>query len=446
MKSMRKPTSVLALLLLLVLLVGTLAGCTVQDPTWNSDTSGDSRTVTDVSVVEGSIIVTYSDGGRINLGSAVTNVTENTIDVTVTDTDSTAIAASRALLSTVSVVCGFEKTVQYQSMFGKPYTRTEEYQSAGAGVIYALDKTAGDAYIITNQHVVYDVESNASNHVSKDISIYLYGTTDAIPAAYVGGSVNYDIAVLKVTGNPYLRTSAAEAVTISDSEQAQVGTTALVVGNPEGGGISTTLGIVSVDSEYIVMDSLNGNGTTTFRVIRIDAAVNSGNSGGGLYNGAGELIGIVNAKVSSTSVENIGYAIPSNVAVAIAQNIIDYHASEAAQCVRRAMLGISLTTTDSAMVYDEETAMTVIRETVKVNKIEEEGGLGAQMGLAAGDTLVSVKVGTRETVVLTRQYQVIDELLNARVGDTVALVIRRSGSSEDTTVTVEITADCLQDY
>lgn len=446
MKSMRKPISVLALLLLLVLLVGTLAGCTAQDPTWNSGTSEDTRTVTDVSVVEGSIIVTYSDGSRVNLGSSVTNVTENTIDVTVTDTDSTAIAASRALLSTVSVVCGFEKTVQYQTMFGKPYTRTEEYQSAGAGVIYSLDKAAGDAYIITNQHVVYDVESNAVDHVSKDISIYLYGTAEAIRADYVGGSVNYDIAVLKVTGNPHLRASAAEAVTVSDSGQAQVGTTALVVGNPEGGGISTTLGIVSVDSEYIVMDSLNGNGTTTFRVIRIDAAVNSGNSGGGLYNGAGELIGIVNAKVSSSSVENIGYAIPSNVAVAIAQNIIDYHASEGAQCVRRAMLGIILTTTDSAMVYDEETAMTVIRETVKIDKIEEESGLGAQMGLAAGDTLVSVQVGTRDTVVLTRQYQVIDELLNARVGNTVTLVIRRSGSSEDTTVTVQITADCLQDY
>ena len=190
MKTMRKSISVLALLLLLVLLVGTLAGCTAQDPTWNSGTSESARTVTDVSVVEGSIIVTYSDGSRVNLGSSVTNVTENTIDVTVTDTDSTAIAASRALLSTVSVVCGFEKTVQYQTMFGKPYTRTEEYRSAGAGVIFALDKTAGDAYIITNQHVVYDVESNASNHVSNDISIYLYGAEEAIPETYVGGPVN----------------------------------------------------------------------------------------------------------------------------------------------------------------------------------------------------------------------------------------------------------------
>lgn len=447
MKRTRWLSLLLASVLLVAMLCGVLVSCDTDSGAvlpfaGNSGSGSDSEStyVTGISVENGSIIASYSDGSRVNLGSSVTNVTNNENYYTIDSSkeDATSVAASRALLSTVQVICNFTKTVTVRG-WGGYYTQDVAYTSAGSGVIYQLDKTHGDAYIITNQHVVYDSESNTSNHVSNDIGVYLYGSASAIPATYVGGSANYDIAVLKVSGSAALRVSAAEAATVSDSGTATVGSTALVVGNPEGAGISATLGVVSVDSEYITMTAVDNSGDVKFRVIRVDAAVNSGNSGGGLYNSRGELIGIVNAKVNSTSVENIGYAIPSNVAVAIAQNIID----NGAGVVRRAILGINIDGSDSHMVFDKTTGLTTIAETVKVQSVES-GKLGEEIGLVAGDILVSVQVGDRAELTITRQYQVVDELLNARVGDTVTITIERGGARQVKTVT--ITEGILENY
>ena len=205
------------------------------------------------------------------------------------------------------------------------------------------------AFVITNYHVVYDSDSDTDNHVSDQIYLYLYGMEDeayAIPATYVGGSANYDIAVLRVEQSEVLKSAvdsgSAAAVTVGDSDVVLPGETAIAIGNPSAtglSGLSVTRGIVSVDSEYITMTAADDSGEVSFRVIRIDAPVNSGNSGGGLYNDAGELIGIVNAKINSVELESIGYAIPSNVARAIADNIIDYCYGADCETVMRGMLG-----------------------------------------------------------------------------------------------------------
>ena len=86
--------------------------------------------------------------------------------------------------------------------------------------------------------------------------------------------------------------------------------------------------------------------------MRVDTAINSVNSGGGLFDDEGSLIGIVNAKIIYDGVENIGYAIPSNVAVSIAENIIHYCYGTDTESVQRALLGITVSTSDSKAVYD----------------------------------------------------------------------------------------------
>ena len=102
------------------------------------------------------------------------------------------IAAAKGLLSAVSIYCNF--TVYRSSGYGpasQKYESTE--QTAGSGVIYRIDKENGDAYIITNYHVVYYHQSAEPNYISSDIKIYLYGqeyTKYAIPATYIGGSMN----------------------------------------------------------------------------------------------------------------------------------------------------------------------------------------------------------------------------------------------------------------
>ena len=373
------------------------------------------------------------------------STTVNHYDVTVNAGDEEAVAA-KSLLSVVSVYSKFVKTYTVRTGYYRVEQRQTEYSAAGSGVIYKLDKTAGDAYIITNYHVVFDKENEStSDGVSADISLFLYGKEYeqyAIPATYVGGSMYYDIAVLKVSDSDILRASAAlEAELLPEDETVSVGGKAIAVGNPEAGGISATSGIVCVDSEYITMKTADEKSTVSMRVLRIDTAINSGNSGGGLFDAAGRLIGITNAKIVDTSTENIAYAIPVRVAQNVADNILYYCTDGSHRSVRRCMLGISVSTEGSAAVYDLETGCVSIRETVAVSEVSSDGAAGGQ--LKKGDIVLSVTLGDR-TYDITRSYMLIDAMLTARPGDAAVFRILRDGAEQS--VTVQITTATLTDY
>lgn len=349
------------------------------------------------------------------------------------------LSVNSALTSVVSIECGFKRTKASNIPY-MPSTE-EAVTSAGAGVIYSLDKSAGDAYIITNYHVVYDAESTGKEtiaHVSDDITVYLYGgeiKSGAIEASFVGGAKDYDIAVLQIDDSDVLKESAAHAVTFADSDAITVGETVYAVGNPSGSGISATSGIVSVDAEYISMerlDATSSNDTVQHLEIRIDASVNHGNSGGGLFNAEGKLIGIVNAKTEKTGVEGMGYAIPSNLALAVAQNVIDNSKLNSSKGAFRATLGVTVSVVDSKGVYDEASGKTYISETTQIQSVTAGGA--AQGKLRAGDTLYSVTLGGKE-IVLTREHKLTTVLFNVRKGDTVQFKVARGGEIE----TVEIT-------
>lgn len=350
------------------------------------------------------------------------------------------LPASHAMLSTVSVYCTF--TVQYVYGFGfNSQVKTAESQSAGSGVIYRLDKQSGDAYIITNYHVVYNSDATSKNGISENINLYLYGQESAayaIPATYVGGSLYYDIAVLKVKGSDVLRQSNAIAATFADSDTVSVLDTAIAIGNPEANGLSVTVGYVNVDSEYINITGADNSTTVSLRVMRIDAAVNSGNSGGGLYNDKGELIGIVNAKMSSSTVDNIGYAIPSNIAKYITENILYYCDNTDKESVYRCMIGITLSAKESYTEYDTESGKVYKRETVEVSEVTSSA-----TGLQKTDVIRSITIDGKDYAV-TRLYHVIDSMLNARVGNTVVFHITRAGTDMD--ITVSITESMLTKY
>lgn len=382
---------------------------------------------------------------------AAPDVAEDTDTITHEDTDSIACAAASGLQSSVSIYCTFETTYGGTSPWD-PMPTTQTYYTAGSGVIYRLEDD-GSAFIVTNHHVVYDSDSDTENRVSDKIYVYLYGMEDeayAIPATYVGGSANYDIAVLRVDQSEILKNAAemgaAAAVTIADSDEVVPGMTAIAIGNPSAsdtdlGGISVTRGIVSVDSEYITMTASNDSSKVTFRVIRTDAPVNSGNSGGGLFNDEGELIGIVNAKISGSSVESIGYAIPSNVARAIADNIIDYCYGKDCESVMRGILGITIEVSACSAEYDIETGLLIRCEEIRVCEVTP-GSLGEDI-FKEGDIVKSVTIGDR-TVTVTRQHHLTDAMLDVRAGDTVSIVIVRDGVEQ--TVTATITEDCLAAY
>ena len=374
---------------------------------------------------------------------------------------------SKNLLSSVSIVCGFQVT-KY-NLIGNPFVGytidkdnpiiTTEY-SAGSGIIYELDKESGTAYIITNYHVVYS--AGADDPISKDISVYLYGGEIAgqeISAEYVGGAMNYDIAVLKIENSERLKESDVGAAEFADSNEIVVGQKAVAIGNAEGAGISATSGVISVDSENISMTGADEKTTINFRVMRIDCAVNSGNSGGGLFDADGKLIGIVNAKIIQSDVENIAYALPSNVVKFVADNIID-----GGGVVKKCLLGVTVVSTESKAVYNEEKGVTEIEEKVTVyektdgeesEKVVIEENALVYGKLKSGDVLKEIKIDKGgdgvidATYEITRSFIIVDAMLTVRVGDKITITAERKTEdglgTEEVVFTFDMTESCISE-
>lgn len=395
-----------------------------------------------------------------------------------TSSNSLTVATGKALLSTVSVYSRYDSISTTYSQNFRKRVNVRPF-SAGAGVIYSLNKDNGDAYIITNCHVVYDEGEGYSDEVycylygmgddlpysymlNEEKTDYLYETNDysekyvkielnkyAIPCTVIGASITHDIAVLKIENNSVLKGSNAMSIECCDSDDVVVGSSALAVGNPNAGGISATLGIISVISEHIQVD-IDDDVNSILREFRIDTAVNPGNSGGGLFNDAGEFIGIVNAKTSSSSLENMGYAIPSNIAVNMADNMIYNYENNNGFGLYKVYMGITLDARSSYSRYNMEKQTAEIVEEVEIKTLEEysdeaetEKTLANLMGLEVGDIVKGVKINDGEEKVITRTFQLTDYVLKVRVGDT--LSIRVMTKSGEETYSFLITDDYMID-
>ena len=226
------------------------------------------------------------------------------------------------------------------------------------------------------------------------------------------------------------------------------------VGNPEGAGLTVTDGIISRDSEYI---SLEIDEVRDYRVMRTDAAVNGGNSGGGLFNSDGEIVGIVNSKNENADSDNIAFALPSTYARRIVQSMIDSYESSgtASRSVQKALIGITSTVSNTYAYYDGDAGVTKLSEIVTVESVQY--GSAAVRVLRAGDVIKKFSIGSCSSVTkncileekasdftmtydesravdggqcsfdVTRQYMISDAMFAVREGDVVELVIERGG-------------------
>ena len=195
-------------------------------------------------------------------------------------------------------VVGVTTEVTYMNYFGMRSSAAV----SGTGFIITAD-----GYILTNYHVIEDAYK-----ASLEVNVMMHDGT-RYPAQIVGVEADNDVAVLKIDA------VGLSAATIGNSDSLRVGDTVYAVGNPLGElEFSMTTGHVSAKDRSIVTET-KGDSITMFQ---IDAAVNSGNSGGPVYNARGEVVGIVTAKYSSSGVEGIGFAIPISDAVAIAQDLL----------------------------------------------------------------------------------------------------------------------------
>ena len=252
---------------------------------------------------------------------------------------------------------------------------------AGSGVIYDPN-----GYIVTNYHV--------ANEACRTITVILYDGS-SYDGTYIYGDELADIAVIKIN-----KTN-CDYATFGDSSKMTYGDAVVAIGNPLGYGLSVTTGVVSRPSETITI----GNAVMT--LLRTDAAVNSGNSGGGLFNLDGELIGIVNAKIAANTVDNVGYAIPSLTVIKCLNDLKDY-----GYITGRARLGIEV----KEQVIQSFWNSYVL---IQVTGIHADGSAAAS-GLQIGDIIYMCN-GEGVT-----SYSVLSQQLGKySPGDTITLTVYR---------------------
>ena len=253
---------------------------------------------------------------------------------------------------------------------------------------------SSDGYILTNHHVIQDaVEGNY------EVTVLLYDGSEYV-ASVIGYEEDNDVAVLKIDA------TGLSAVTLGDSDQIKVGEVAYAVGNPLGElEFTMTSGMISAtDREISTTDSTTGI-STSITMFQVDVAINSGNSGGPIYNSRGEVIGIATAKYSDTGVEGLGFAIPINDAVAIARDLITDGYVHG-----KASIGISVGTVTAAAAQYYGLVEGAIVASVTEDSAAETAGLKANDIIVAlnGETIAS----RDELISAKRDY---------RAGDTVEL-------------------------
>lgn len=324
-------------------------------------------------------------------------------------TPSITSTVQQALKSAVGIIC----TSPYTTPFGQ-----SQHAWSGSGVIYKL--SGNTAYIITNYHVIYDTYKS---EYCSNIKIYLYNRVmedDMISATVVGASESNDIAVIKATSDFFLEDTVA-TVKVNTSDPV-AGQATFAVGCPTLYTFSVTSGIVSVESEYITTDS-----SSNVRVYRTDTALNSGNSGGGMFNEYGELMGISDAKSADTTDDNICYAIPASLAVAVADNIIENNG-------QRFSLGITMELSDMTTYID---SYGIIRTVYTYAVGEISTGAAVEGLLQQGDVLVSVSINGEEGVKVDTSFRAREYLLKAKEGDTITINFTRNGEAMSVSVTAE---------
>lgn len=329
--------------------------------------------------------------------------------------------------------------------------------SSGSGVIYKGDKQTGEVYIITNFHMVYN--ANSDDKICDDVYVFFYGMPFVklskdnpsytpeelsnyllleecgIKAQYVAGSMTSDIAILKIENcEQYITGPYRPAEMIEDSDLIKEGETSYVVGNAEGIGISATSGIISLQSSdlTITTDTVTGE-KHTYRVIRTDAAVNHGNSGGGLYDKDGRLMGIVNAKTQSVTVDNMGYALPLNAVLGVVNNLLtraedttvyDDEVSAAGFGFNKCLLGVTVRETGNYADYDEVTGLITGKSVVEATEVTP--GSAADGYILAGDKILTVEINGIKREIY-RKYQIGELLLYAKKGDIAVVTVLREG-------------------
>ena len=355
--------------------------------------------------------------------SQATNNTTNTVTQTSYKNENATTQAVNKVKDAVVSVITYSANRQ-NSVFGNDETDTDtdsqQVASEGSGVIYK--KNGKDAYLVTNTHVI----KGASK-----VDIRLADGTK-VPGEIVGSDTFSDIAVVKISSEKV--TTVAE---FGDSSKLNVGETAIAIGSPLGSEYANTVtqGIISSLNRNVSLKSQDGQAIST-KAIQTDTAINPGNSGGPLVNIQGQVIGITSSKIASnggTSVEGLGFAIPSNDA----QNIIKQLESDGK--VTRPALGIQMVNLANIGANDlrKLNIPSSVTSGVVVKSVQSD--MPASGHLEKYDVIT--KVDDKE---ISSSTDLQSALYNHSIGDTIKITYYRNGKEETTTVKLDKSTSDLE--
>ena len=270
----------------------------------------------------------------------------------------------------------------------------ETLYGSGSGIIIS-----SDGYILTNAHVVDDMDSFKVQVTTTDPATGT-GVTEKYDAALVGSDTDTDLAVLKIECDNL------QAAVLGDSDELHLGDDCVVIGNPLGLETSVSKGIISGLNRQI------SSNERSLSSIQTDAAINSGNSGGAMFNMYGEVVGVVNEKLVNNYAENVGFAITINEA----KDVIDDLISKG-YVTGRPILGITC-----LQVSEYVAAIQGMTPGLYVTEIDQSLPI-AQSKLVVGDTITKIN-GTS----ITTTAEVASILNGMKPGDTVTCTVVRSDS------------------
>lgn len=313
---------------------------------------------------------------------------------------------------------------------------TEQVASAGSAVLYKVDENY--AYILTNYHMIYDENALSADKTPIKIFAYMYGSDYspvktstgniivqddfALTCEYVGGSADCDVAVIK-TPISDLEDKYPYAQTVTINQEYEVGQTVYALGNPGGMGVSLTKGIVSVDLEVVTLDVA---GVRNYYLLRTDADLDHGSSGGGLFNEDGEFVALCNS--GDDDITSMNYAIPASTAVPCAEGILYYNGLSATDhSTYRLHLGITVQENNCRYVYDEDSKKGKIVADVTLNEAPESGSVAKTLGIEEGDIIRAIIVNDKRTEI-TRKVNMDNVLMQIRAGNRVKIAYERGGA------------------
>ena len=351
-------------------------------------------------------------------GNQATNNNSGTVTQTsYKNENSTTQAVNKVKDAVVSIITYSSSSSRQSSVFNGDETNSDsdnqQIASEGSGVIYKKDDK--DAYLVTNTHVI--------NGASK-VDIRLADGTK-VPGEIVGSDTFSDIAVVKISSEKV--TTVAE---FGDSSQLSVGETAIAIGSPLGSEYANTVtqGIISSLNRNVSLKSEDGQAIST-KAIQTDTAINPGNSGGPLVNIQGQVIGITSSKIASnggTSVEGLGFAIPSNDV----QNIIKQLESDGK--VTRPALGIQMVNLSNVGANDLRKLNIPSGLTSGVVVRSVQNNMPANGHLQKYDVIT--KVDDKE---IASSTDLQHALYNHAIGDTIKVTYYRNGKEETTSIKLD---------